>query len=49
MLNYRESGTLEKCKSEIKMGSRGLIILNVKIVSPLLEVEDPSVIILILG
>lgn len=42
MLNCGETGTLEKTKSEIKMGSMDLIILNVEILSPLLEVEEPS-------
>lgn len=49
MLNCRETGLLEKTKNEIKMGSRDLIILDVKIVSSLLEVEDSSVITWILG
>lgn len=49
MLNYRETGTPEKTKSEIKMGSKDLIILNVKIVSPLLGIQGPSGITWILG
>jgi hypothetical protein len=44
MLSQKEAGRPEKTQSEIEMGSKDLIILNVIIVSPLLVVEDLSVI-----